>query len=323
MNTPLVSVLLPAYQAEAYIAETIESVLAQSLKDWELVVANNASTDRTAEIVARFKDPRIRMITHSENLGVSKNWNFLLQLSQAKYACVLGADDIFEPGHLERKISLLEQTPDSPYIHGAVQKIDERGNQLSYDVFDCAPVEPRKVTLPRFLKVNFVNPSSVVFRMTVVRSHQLGFESRYPVMMDWALSLKLAMLGGPVVYDNQPTVYYRIHPKSVARATMNTFVWSYEITRLLVDALMEYPAIWREIGVDPRAEGRTLTKLLWRLAFQQARRGNFTDARRAWRFYREFHSLAEVFLDIPHYLGAGLKPTAAAIKNRKNNSGSV
>jgi len=58
---------------------------------------------------------------------------------------------------LERKVRLLEQNPDSPYVHGAVRMIDSKGNPLPDNLFDCAPVEPRSVTMPRFLKVNFVN----------------------------------------------------------------------------------------------------------------------------------------------------------------------
>ena len=304
---PIVSVLIPVYNGLPYLEETIESVLAQSYKEWELIVGNNASTDKTAEIVAQFKDPRIRMITHAKNLGAAKNWNFLLQLAQTRYACVLGADDIFAPDHLERKINLLEQNAEAPFVHGAVHMIDANGNRLPDDLFDCAPVEQKSVTLPRFLKVNFVNITSVVFRMAAVRRHNLGFESRYVLMGDWALLLKLAMLGGPVLYDNQPTASYRIHSKSDARTNMGKFIWSYDGARMLVDALMEYPAVWRAIGVDTQAEARTLTKRFGRLAFQQVRRGNFSNARQAWRFYREFHSLTEAFLDIPRHLGGGFR----------------
>jgi len=304
---PVVSVLLPVHNGLPYIEETIASVLSQSFKEWELVVGNNASTDGTVEAVAKFKDPRIKIISHSENLGISKNWDFLLQLTQAKYACILGADDIFSPDHLERKISLLEQKTDSPYVHGAVQFIDSQGNKLPGDDFKLAPIEHRSVTLPRFLKVNFVNITSVVFRMAAIHQNNLSFEPRYALMMDWALLLKLAMLGGPLIYDSQRTASYRIHSKSVARNTINTFRWPYESTRLRVDALIEYPTVWNEIGIDPRAEGRSLTKGFWKLALQQVRGGSFANARRAWNFFHEFHSVAEVFWDFPRYLGNGFR----------------
>ena len=304
---PIVSIMMAVYNGLPYVEETIASVRAQSFKEWELVVGDDASTDGTVEAIKRFQDPRIRIITHPKNLGSAKNHAFLFRFAAAKYACVLDADDIFAPDHLERKIGMLEQNAKSPLVHGPTRFIDPKGNELPHDNFECAAIEQRNVTLPRFLKVNFVNITSAVFRMTVVRQNNLIFEPRYAMMADWPFFLKLAMLGGPVLCDTQITSSYRIHQKSVVRNSINSFNWPYESTRLRVDALMEYPAVWNEIGVDPRAEARFLTDDFWRLALQQARRGNFANARRAWRFFREFHSTTDAFLDFPRYVGDGFR----------------
>ena len=304
---PVVSVLLPVYNGEAYLKPAIESVLSQTFGDWELFVGDNASTDGTRDILESYHDPRIRIHRHATNIGLTPNWDFLLQNARGDYACILGADDIFAPEHLERKVELLEKRPDAPYVHGAVRFIDSKGNDLPADDYKCTPVEEKNATLPRFLKVNFVNVTSTVIRVAALRRHNLSFELRYPLLLDWALNLKLAMLDGPLIYDSQPTVSYRIHPQSVARTTINTFRWPYETARLRVDALMEYPAVWRGIGIDPLAEARSLTKPFWRLAFQQARRGNFANAWLAWCFFREFHSSADAFFDFPQYIGVGFQ----------------
>src|SRR5712664_2311486 len=100
MNIPLVSVLLPAYQAESYIGEAIESVLAQTWINWELVISENASKDRTVEVIKRYQDPRIRLYCQKKTTSPAQNWRFTFDAAIGKYACVLGADDVFEPSHL-------------------------------------------------------------------------------------------------------------------------------------------------------------------------------------------------------------------------------
>jgi hypothetical protein len=202
-------------------------------------------------------------------------------------------------------MELLDKRPDAPYVHGAVRLIDTHGKTLPPGDFPCAPVEERSVTLPRFLTVNFVNITSMLFRVTSLRRHNLGFESRYPLLPDWALQMKLAMLDGPLVYDSKPTACYRIHPQSIARMASNSFEWAYEAARLRVDALVEYPEIWKQTGINPEVEARALTSPLWRLAVQQIRRGNFANAKVAWCFYREFHSFKDALSDFPRYFGAG------------------
>jgi glycosyltransferase involved in cell wall biosynthesis len=301
---PVVSILLPVFNGEKYLKQTVESVLAQTFGDWELFVGDNASTDATRAIIESYRDPRIRVHRHATNIGLAPNWDFLLQNARGDYACVLGADDIFAPEHLERKVELLKKRPDAPYVHGAVRFIDSQGNDLPANDYKCAPIEERKVTLPRFLKVNFVNITSIIFRVAALRRHNLGFEMRYPLFLDWSLNLKLAMMDGPLIYDSQPTVSYRVHPQSLTRLVINSFQWPYEAARMRVDALVEYPAIWKEIEIDPLAEARSLTKPLWQLAFQQARRGKFHNARLAWRFFREFNSFVDAFADVPQYIQA-------------------
>jgi glycosyltransferase involved in cell wall biosynthesis len=307
MMKPVISVLLPVFNGEAYLKPAIESVLKQTSGDWELFVGDNASTDGTRAIIESYRDPRIRIHQHATNIGLAPNWDFLMQNARGDYACVLGSDDIFAPEHLERKVELLKKRPDAPYVHGAVRFIDSKGNDLPPDDYKCAPIEERNVTLPRFLKMNFVNVTSMVIRVAALHRYNLGFELRYPLFLDWSLNLKLAMLDGPLIYDSQPTASYRVHPQSLTRLVINSFHWPYEAARMRVDALTEYPSVWKEIGIDPHAEACSLTKPFWRLAVQQVRLGNFSNARQAWRFFREFHSTASAFLDFPQYVGDGFK----------------
>src|SRR5437667_3511518 len=82
---PAVSVCIPAYRGAAHIGEAIESVLAQSFADFELVVVDDASRDDTAAVVARYRDPRIRFLRNERNAGVQANWNRCLELARGRY----------------------------------------------------------------------------------------------------------------------------------------------------------------------------------------------------------------------------------------------
>jgi glycosyltransferase involved in cell wall biosynthesis len=84
-SNPKVSVCIPVYNCEAYLANTIRSVLAQSLTDFELVIIDNASTDRTAEIISGFEDPRLRSLRNEKNLGMMGNWNRCLEEARGEF----------------------------------------------------------------------------------------------------------------------------------------------------------------------------------------------------------------------------------------------
>jgi len=104
---PLVSVVMPVYNAEAFLAESIESVLAQNYRHFELVVVDDGSTDRSAEIVNGFRDGRIRYY-RQQNGGVSKARNKGVQLSQAGLIAFLDSDDCWHPDKLEKQVNYLQ-----------------------------------------------------------------------------------------------------------------------------------------------------------------------------------------------------------------------
>ena len=105
---PLVSVCIPVYNCERYIGEAIESVLNQTLQDFELIVCDNCSTDNTLKVVEGYRDPRIRVFRNERNLGQSANFNKSLSLSRGKYIKLLCSDDIFYPDCLKAQAEVLE-----------------------------------------------------------------------------------------------------------------------------------------------------------------------------------------------------------------------
>lgn len=111
MTAPLVSILLPVYNGEKFVAATIRSLLDQDYPNFELLVCDDASVDRSAEIVQSFKDPRLRFWHNETNQGISPTRNFLMREAKGKYLAVSDHDDISLPRRLSEEVAFLEKNP--------------------------------------------------------------------------------------------------------------------------------------------------------------------------------------------------------------------
>ena len=100
---PLVSVCIPSYNGEGYIGRAVESVLAQTQDDFELIILDDQSTDRTVDVIKRFSDPRIRLIVNSSRLGQMGNWNKALREAVGSFIKLLPQDDLLYPACLEKQ----------------------------------------------------------------------------------------------------------------------------------------------------------------------------------------------------------------------------
>ena len=131
----VVSVGIPVYNGEKYLAATLDSLLAQSLQDFEIVISDNASTDRTAEICRSYqnKDQRVRYFRSEQNAGAAWNHNRVFELSRAPLLKWAACDDLHEPLFLERCVAALHDDPGIVLSHTYVKMIDERGETLRFD----------------------------------------------------------------------------------------------------------------------------------------------------------------------------------------------
>ena len=125
---PLFSVIIPLYNKAPYVRKTVESVLGQTLGDYELVIVDNGSNDGSSEIVAGFSDPRIQIVRLEENVGVSNARNKGVELSTAPYVTFLDADDWWEPTFLEEMAALTERHPGAG-IYGTGYYIVKNGKK--------------------------------------------------------------------------------------------------------------------------------------------------------------------------------------------------
>jgi glycosyltransferase involved in cell wall biosynthesis len=109
MTSPKVSVCIPVYNGEDYLSETIKSVLNQSFQDFEIVIVDNQSTDKTVNIIQSFNDSRIVFFQNETNIGLIGNWNMVMKKARGKYIKILPADDLIYPDCLKLQVEVFEK----------------------------------------------------------------------------------------------------------------------------------------------------------------------------------------------------------------------
>lgn len=127
-NRPTVSVLMSAYNHERFVGEAIQSVLDQSFSDFEFLILDDASKDGTADVIRRFRDPRIRFTAVPENMGISAAKWLLMEQAQGTYVAIQNSDDVYLPGRLDKQVSHLREHPETAAVFTYAQVVDETGS---------------------------------------------------------------------------------------------------------------------------------------------------------------------------------------------------
>ncbi|MFO0910460.1 MAG: glycosyltransferase [Isosphaeraceae bacterium] len=130
---PLISIVIPCYKGERFLAETIESCLNQTVRDLEVIVVDDASPDGCAAIAERYaaRDPRVRLVRRERNGGVSRAYNSGFAVARGTYFSRLSQDDLFRPDAMAIMLDRLRSDPDVGLVYCDMQKVDEQGNVLS------------------------------------------------------------------------------------------------------------------------------------------------------------------------------------------------
>ena len=161
VTSSLVSVIVPTFDREAFIAEAIESVQAQTYPHWELIIVDDGSRDHSADIIQRYaaKDRRIHYY-FQENQGQSVARNLGLQKSAGDFICFLDSDNRWLPEKLSQCLQIFERLPDVQVVYGDIITIDEQGNEITRDNM------PRYsgMIAPRLIKDNFVTMNTAMAR---------------------------------------------------------------------------------------------------------------------------------------------------------------
>jgi len=161
MKNPKVSVVMPVYNAEAFLKEAADSVLNQTFSDFEFIMINDGSKDGSAEIIRSMKDPRIIFADHSDNKAVVARLNEGLALARGEYIARIDSDDVWtDAGKLAKQVAFLDSHPEHALVGTSGTAIDEQGKELFPISYPQSDAELRPLMLR---KDPFIN-CSVVFR---------------------------------------------------------------------------------------------------------------------------------------------------------------
>ena len=211
MARPLVSVVVPAYNAEQTVAATIRSILSQTVQDFDAIVVDDGSADRTAEVAAAVGDPRVRVIGQ-DNAGAAAARNTGLAAAEGRYVAFLDADDLWLPRKLERQLSVLEQRPEVKAVQSGVLYVDDALTVLS--VRACVPWDDRVSDTLMFRNMPAF-PSTVVFLRDALEALG-GFDPSLVILEDWDLAVRAAMSCNLESVE-EPLALYRVHPGNRSR----------------------------------------------------------------------------------------------------------
>ena len=252
---PAVSVCIPFYQGAAYAEEALNSVLAQTRTDWELVIADDHSDDDTAGIVERFiarhgNDPRIQFHRNPERLGMAGNWNKVIGLARGRYIKLVCGDDWLRPDCLERQGAALDANPSASLTSSSRMVVSSRGRELFVrSCFAKTGLYPgRKAVRDGLLTgTNTIgDPVAVMFRADALKKAG-PFEPAVVYCTDVDLWLRI-LLHGDLYFINEPLAFYRIHKGATGKKLRNKTVADF---LSVVDRIEAASA--REIHFSPMA----------------------------------------------------------------------
>ena len=222
---PKVTVLLPVHNAEAYLQPAMDSVLRQTFQDFEFLVVNDASTDRSRGIVQAYQDPRIRLVDTPSSRGISAALNRGLDEARGDYIARMDADDICIPQRLEAQVSFLDKHPEIGLCGSWVSTFGA-GRPRCFR----RPAGPDMIQASLLFENPLVHPS-VMFRRTLFESHGLRYQDASNGAEDYELWTRaLQFCSGDNL--NQVLLHYRQHPGSItasSRPAMN------HQTRLIIE----------------------------------------------------------------------------------------
>ncbi len=178
---PLVSIIMPAYNCERYIETAIYSVMTQTYQNWELLVIDDGSTDRTPDLISALcaEDNRIRLIKNQVNMGVAKTRNKGFTLSKGQFIALLDSDDVWHPDKLERQLSLAKDKG-APIIYCSYGIIDDNGRKLCDDF-----IVPDRIDYEGMLVKSVISCSTVLLSRNIIENYSFRTDYYHEDLLLW------------------------------------------------------------------------------------------------------------------------------------------
>lgn len=244
MCNPKVTVCLPTFNKARYLPAAIGSVLAQDFRNYELLIADDASIDQTSESVLEFQDPRIKYVRNPQNIGLVRNWNHSLEMARGDYAIIFHDDDVMLPGLLRAEVEVFESNPEVVLVHAAAQAIDASGV-----VFSSSPPHswPALTSGLEFiahywsLKAGYVVMPSAMFRRSLAL--KLGaFNPDLKYSADADLWQRLAF-EGKIAFLDDVLISNRVHASQTTQKILTNSLQMLEERLKLANATRKLVAV--------------------------------------------------------------------------------
>lgn len=204
-----ISVIMPAYNAEKYIGEAIESILNQSFTDFEFIIVNDGSTDNTKDIILSYSDPRVVYLENEKNSGIVVTLNKGIDNATGEYIARMDSDDISLPTRFEKQIDFMENHPEIGVLGTAIKTFGEdiQGQIINFNT------APNRLKADLLFSTNIAHPS-VMLRKSVIDEYNIRYDLEYAGVEDflmwWNLSQKTQIATLSEVLLN-----YRIHKSQI------------------------------------------------------------------------------------------------------------
>lgn len=212
-TSPAVTVFIPVYNREAYVGAAIDSILAQTFQDFELLLIDDGSTDRSVEILRSYDDPRVRVVCNERNLGIPHTRNRGLELARGEYIALLDSDDVARPDRLRQQTTFLDRHPDYVQVGGWKQDLDRNGRVLKK--IKRQPTHAADIHTQLLFRCSVSN-TTIMARTATLQAYR--YRPSFPRCQDYDLHVRLATHHKIV---NLPRVltYARVHPHQITVQT--------------------------------------------------------------------------------------------------------
>jgi glycosyltransferase involved in cell wall biosynthesis len=212
MKKPEVTVLMPVYNGEIYLKDAINSILSQSYTDFELLIIDDGSTDKSVEIIKSYKDSRIVLFLNNKNCGLAHSLNFGINNSKGKYIARMDCDDISIPTRLEKQVRFMDNNPEFGICGTWIKTIGEISNYTNKYLENSDEIKANLL-----FNTSFAHPS-VMIRKSVLTENNLKYNEDHKFYYeDYGLWVELSRV---TKMTNIPEVLlrYRVYKKSFSRA---------------------------------------------------------------------------------------------------------
>ena len=222
MKNEQVSIITPSYKSERFISQTIESVLAQTYQDWEMIIVDDVSPDNSNEIVEEYckKDSRIKLIKLEKNSGPAIARNRAIEEAKGRYIAFLDADDLWKPEKLEKQIRFMEEK-NCALSYSAYETMSEEG--VLQNKFITIPL---KISYKDLLKSNHIGCLTAIYDTKKVGKIYMPLINK---RQDYGLWLKILKKIDFAYGVNEPLATYRLMSNSVSSNKISLFKYHYKL----------------------------------------------------------------------------------------------